>query len=208
MTDAQNHVTAQSAPPEANAMGDVDVLDRVLVKDAALLAGVRPEQLATPTPCPQYNVQALVNHLVGWLQVFAAAATGRTFDGDPAAFVSTEPVAEFQAAAAELVAGWRSGGVDRAVRMTGAELPGQMVLAMTLMEYVTHGCDLASATGQPVPFNDEELALTLQRARATLPDQYRGDDKAFGLAIDVPEDAPVLHRLLGFMGRRAVTTHR
>ncbi len=61
MTDAQNHVTAQLAAPEANAMGDVDVLDRVLVKDAALLAGVRPEQLAAPTPCPQYNVQALVN---------------------------------------------------------------------------------------------------------------------------------------------------
>ena len=188
-------------------MDDVEVLAGVLAKDAALLAGVRAEQLAAPTPCPEYNVQALVNHLVGWLPVFAAA-TGRTFEGDPAAFVSTEPVAEFQAAAAELVAGWRSGGVDRAVRMTGGELPGQMVLAMTLMEYVTHGCDLASATGQPVPFDDEELTLTLQRARATLPDQYRGEDKAFGPAIDVPEDAPVLHRLLGFMGRRAVRTRR
>ncbi len=44
---------------------------------------------------------------------------------------------------------------------------------MTLMEYLTHGFDLAKATDQTAPFSEEELALTLERARATLPDQYR-----------------------------------
>ena len=182
-------------------MSDVDVLASVLTKDQALVSAVNPEQLGAPTPCPECDVRALVNHIVGWLQVFAAGVNGRTFDGDPAAFVSNDPVTDFQTAAAETVTGWRSGGVDRAVRLTGPELPGHMVLAMTLMEYVTHGCDLAAATGQAVPFTDEELAITLDRARATLPDQYRGEGKPFGSVIDVPEDAPVLDRFLGFMGR-------
>jgi hypothetical protein len=53
-----------------------------------------------------------------------------------------------------------------------------------------------------VPFSDAEVGLVLERAQATLPDQYRGEDKAFGYRIDVPEDAPVLHRFLGFMGRQ------
>lgn len=184
-------------------MLDVEVLESVLAKDVELLAAVRSEQLAAPTPCPEYDVQALVNHMLEWLPVFAAAATGRAGDGDPAAFAGTDPVAAFRTAAAELVGGWRSGGVDRGVRLTGAELPGQMVLAMTLMEYVTHGCDLASATGQVVPFSDDELMVTLERASVTLPDQYRGDGKPFGPVVDIPQDAPVLNRLLGFMGRRA-----
>jgi len=184
------------------AMTDVDTLEAVLAKDASLLEAVRVDQRAAPTSCPDYDVEALVNHILGWLRVFAAAANGSAVEGDPDAYRSEEPVAEFQKSAAELIAGWRTGGVDRSVRMTGAELPGQMVLDMALMEYVTHGCDVARATAQAVPFSDEELALTLDRARATLPDQYRGEGKSFGTAIDVPADAPALDQLLGFMGRR------
>lgn len=183
-------------------MSDIDVLESVLAKDAALLAAVSPEQLSAPTPCPEYDVEALVNHIVGWLQVFAAAADGRTFDDDPTDFVSTDPVTDFKTAAAELIAGWRVNGVDRTVRLTGPELPAPMVLAMTLMEYVTHGCDLAMATGQTAPFSEEELALTLERARAILPDQYRGEGEPFGHTVEVAEDAPMLDRLLGFMGRQ------
>jgi hypothetical protein len=70
----------------------------------------------------------------------------------------------------ELVAGWRSGGVDRAVRLTGPELAAAMVLSRA-------------------------------RARATLPAEYRGPHKAFGPIVDVPDAAPPLARLIGFMGR-------
>lgn len=183
-------------------MDDVDVLESVLTKDQTLIGAVGPRQLSAPTACPDYDVRVLLNHLVGWLPVFEAGANGRSFDGDPGGFVSDEPASDFQRAAAGLVAGWRQGGVDRTVRMSSAELPGQMVLAMTLMEYLTHECDLALATGQAVPFSNAEIGLVLERARATLPDQYRGEDKAFGYIIEVPEDAPVLDRFLGFMGRQ------
>ncbi|WP_028923811.1 TIGR03086 family metal-binding protein [Pseudonocardia acaciae] len=183
-------------------MSDVDVLESVLTKDAALLAGVSGEQAGAPTPCPGYDVRALTNHIVGWVRVFAAAANERSAGIDPAEFVSTDPVAEFQAAATELIDGWRTRGVDRSVRLTGPEVPGRMALAMSLMEYVTHGCDLAIATGQDVPFSDDELALTLERARATLPEQFRGEGKPFGHIVEVPDDAPMVDRLLGFMGRQ------
>lgn len=183
-------------------MSDVDVLERVLAKDVKLLAAVLPEQLRAPTPCAEYDVEALVNHIVGSLRVFAASAAGRAADWDPGSFHSTDPVADFQSAATELIAGWRAGGVDRTVPLIGTEFPAQMVLAMTLMEFVTHGCDLARATDQTAPFTDDELAMTLERAHATLPDQYRGEGKAFGNVIEVPQDAPVLDRLMGFMGRQ------
>ncbi len=180
---------------------DVEVLESVLKKDVALLAGVRAEQLPAPTPCAEYDVRALVNHIVGYLQMFAATVNGRSVDNDPASVESIDPVADCQAAADELVSGWRVGGVDRTISLMGLELPAQLVLTMTLVEYVTHGCDLAMATGQAVPFSEAELTLTLERAQASVPEEYRGEGKPFGPAIDVPPDAPVLDRLFGFMGR-------
>ncbi len=183
-------------------MSDIDVLESVLAKDTALLAGVTDDQLGGATPCPDYDVRTLVNHIVGWAKVFAAGANERTSDLDVSSYEAKDPAGEFAAAAQDLVAGWREHGVERDVALLGNPSPGAAILGMTLMEYVTHGWDLATATGQPVPFTDDELSTTLERAKATLPDQYRGEGKPFAEAVDVPESAPVLDRLVGFMGRR------
>lgn len=181
-------------------MDDVDVLESVLEKDAALIENVRPEQLAAPTQCPDYDVQTLTTHIVAWLRSFAAGANERPFDEDPTAYTTDDPARDFRSAADELVQGWRKYGTDRNARFGSQEMPAAAVLGMTLMEEVTHGCDLALATGQPVPFSDEELETTLARAKANLPDQYRGE--AFAPQVPVPDDAPALDRLLGFMGRQ------
>ncbi|HEU0132083.1 MAG TPA: TIGR03086 family metal-binding protein [Mycobacteriales bacterium] len=182
-------------------MSDVDVLEGVLDKGATLIENVRPEQHGDPTPCPEYDVKTLVFHMVGWLRAFAEGANGRTFEGDPNAYASDDPAGDFRAAAAECVRGWREHGTDRTVKLSSMELPAANVLGMTLMEYVTHGLDLARATGQEPPFTDDELAVTYDRAVATLPDQYRGEGMPFAHAVPVPDDAPVRDRLLGFMGR-------
>jgi uncharacterized protein (TIGR03086 family) len=141
--------------------------------------------------------------MAGWAHVFAAAANGERFDGDPAAYQAGPGSADdFEAAADRIVGGWRAGGFDRSVPMTGGEQPASMVANMTLMEYVTHGWDLAVATGQPVPYFDEEAAETLWRAEKTLPPQYRGPGKPFGDIVEISATAPATDRLAAFMGRR------
>jgi uncharacterized protein (TIGR03086 family) len=181
---------------------EVTLLSSVMGKTSDLMEGVRADQWSDPTPCPDMTVKHLMGHMAGWVRAFDDAANGRVFDGDPTAYEVTQDTAgEFRRCADELVAGWRSGGVDRTVRLTGPELPAAMVFNMTVMEFLTHGWDLASATGQPVPYTDDEAEDTLSRARATLPAEYRGPDKAFGPVVDVPETAPPLDRLIGFMGR-------
>lgn len=183
-------------------MTDIDVLAGVLGKDASLIGSVGADRLGDRTMCPEYDVQDMVNHLVGWAQVFAATANGRSFDGEPGAYDGTDAAADFRAAAGDMITGWREGGVERNVTMMGGEQPARMVLNMTMMEFVAHGCDLALGSGQPVPFSDEELTVALERGRKTLPEQYRGEGMPFGDIIAVPDDAPALDRFLGFMGRR------
>jgi len=146
-------------------MDRIDLLEGVLAKTGDLIEGVQDHHADQPTPCEDYDVDTLVNHLVGWVQVFGAASQGRTFEGDASAYThGDDPAAEFRASAAGLVAGWREHGFDRTVRISGGDTPGEMAFNMTLMEYVTHGMDLAVATGQPIPYTEEEAAETLARA--------------------------------------------
>ena len=88
------------------------------------------------------------------------------------------------------------------VRLTMGEMPAPMVFDMTLMEYMTHGWDLATATGQAVPFTDTEAEDVLGRARATLKPEYRGPDSAMGEEAEAPPGAPAVVQLAAFMGRR------
>jgi uncharacterized protein (TIGR03086 family) len=184
--------------------GDVDVLDGVFGKLETLVAGVRPDQLDDPTGCPGYDVRGMLNHIVGFLRNFAVAAQGRKADFDPTQVRSDDPVKDVKVAAEQAIQGWRELGTDREVSVMGPGAPGEVVLGMTIIEYVAHGCDLALATGQPIPFTDDEFAVALARAEPVLTDQYRGEGKPFGLRIDVPADAPVRERFLAFMGRRDV----
>lgn len=183
-------------------MDEVAMLSSVMSKTSELMEGVGAEQLAALTSCPDMNVKQLMEHMAGWVQAFDAAANGDVYEGDPAAYELTAvSPAEFRRNADSMVNGWRSAGFDRTVRLTGPPLPAGMVFNMTLMEYVTHGWDLATATGQLVPYSDDEAEETLVRARSTLPPEYRGPGKAFADTVPVPEGAAPLDRLIGFMGR-------
>lgn len=188
-------------------MNEIDLLRGVLDKTGDIVANVEPEQLGLPTPCAEYDVADLRNHIVGWVQVFEAGCHDRAFEGDPGAYECGDDAgAVFRSAGDSLVAGWDEFGLDREVKVSsGAAMPGSMVFNMTVMEYLTHGWDLATATGQPIPYTDEEASEVLQRARVTLPPEFQGDGQSFGAVIPVPDDARPIDQLMGFMGRPPTT---
>jgi uncharacterized protein (TIGR03086 family) len=181
---------------------DAANLAAVIDKTTTLLAGVRPEKLALPTPCPDYDVAALTDHMVGWLRMFASRAAGTEYHDDPSAYqCGARPAAEFAAAGAQAVAAFRSGAADRPLRMTSSELPGSMVLGMMLIEYVGHGWDLAVATGQPVPYAEPEVQAAFEAARGMLMPAYRGPGQTFGDEVEVSADAAAMDRFVAFIGR-------
>ena len=184
-------------------MDDIELLSGVLTKAGAVVAGVDEHRSGSATPCEDYTVQQLMNHMVGWVQVFDAGCHGRTFEGDPSDYVCGPDAADtFAQAATSIVAGWKELGFDREVAISsGAKMPAAMVFNMTLMEYLAHGWDLASATGQANPFSEAEAAEVLARARVTLPPEYQGEGQAFGAVVPVADDAPAIDQLIGFLGR-------
>lgn len=181
----------------------IELLTGILAKTGDIVEGVRPDQYDLTTPCPEYDVRSLLNHIVGWIEVFDAGCHDRAYEGDATEYkCGADPGEEFRTAAASLVAGWEEHGFDREVRVTSGKMPADMVFNMTVMEYLTHGWDLATATRQPVLFTEDEATETLKRAETTLPPEYRGEGMPFGTIVAVPSDAPAISRVVAFLGRQ------
>jgi len=180
----------------------IELLEGVLARTGDAIAEVTPAQRSLATPCPNFDVAALVDHIVGWVRVFAAGSADRPFEGDPGEYRAGDDAGTvFRTAADELVGGWRTYGLDREVRsFAGGMMPGRMIFGMTVMEYLAHGWDLAAATGHDPEYDDAAAQFALASANEILLPEYRGTE-FFGNSVEVPADAPALDRFLGFVGR-------
>lgn len=163
-----------------------------MAEDEVAIASVKPDQGPLPTPCPDYDVARIVDHLVGWATSFAARLTGGSFEGDPNDFhVGNDPAGEFRQAAQTIVAAYREGGGE------SERLP----IGVLLMEFATHGWDLATATGQPFGLDPATAQAALEMGRQMLKPEYRGPGQSFGYEVDVAESAGSVDKLVAFLGR-------
>ncbi len=182
-----------------------DLLAAVLTDLETVVGGIRPEQLHDPTPCTEYDVAQLREHVLGWLTTFASgfADPGGQAPRDSLGGyqVPADPAAEVQAAAGTLTGALRAGAASRPLRLGSSAMPGEMALGMILWEYQVHGWDLARATGQPWSPPAAAAEESLGFAPGMLTEDYQGDGKAFARRVSVPASAPPLDRLLGLSGR-------
>ena len=168
-----------------------------------VVAGVRDEQLGDPTPCGETPVAGLLDHLVGLTAAFARAAgklPGGTAQAD-AANLPGDWRTRLPAQLDELVEAWRAPDAwEGTAEAGGVEMPAPMMAAVALDELVVHGWDLAVATGQEYRGDEESARRSLEFA-ASVPDDPEARAGLYGPAVPVPDDAPVLDRLLGATGR-------
>lgn len=123
-----------------------------LAADEALpvVRAIRDDQLAAPTPCAEYDVRTLVNHLFHVLVQFRKLAARQNDQfGTPPDYVGQgdDWRERFAKAADDLVAAWSEPGVEEGT--TGSmNLPARVVASMALTDVTVHAWDLARATGQ------------------------------------------------------------
>ncbi|WP_088316725.1 TIGR03086 family metal-binding protein [Kineosporia sp. R_H_3] len=180
---------------------------------AAVVAAIGDDDLARPTPCRDYDVAGLRDHVLGWLDLFGAAFADparATTRPDPEQFHAADlPTAAFPApqdvvrtAAGRLDRALADGVLDGDVVMSQARMTGPAALGMILGEYVVHGWDLATATGRAWTPPQDAVTVAHEFFGGVVAPEYRGPDGGFFDAeVEVPDDAPALDRLLGFAGR-------
>ncbi|MCF1599969.1 TIGR03086 family metal-binding protein [Streptomyces muensis] len=176
-----------------------------LARDRAVpvVRGIGDTALAAATPCVEYDVKALVNHLYQVVVQFQRLAVKEASD-----FGETIPDQvgvgpdwrdRFAAETDKLVAAWSAPGAEDGT--TGAmNMPARLVGAMALLDLTVHAWDLATATGQHYPSADDAVVAELAGAVAELAPTARKMG-VFGDPVPVAESASAFERLLAQSGR-------
>jgi uncharacterized protein (TIGR03086 family) len=173
---------------------------------AALLDGIRDDQLTDPTPCPAFSVADVLDHLSGLALAFTLAARKEPLPGDGAPAVDGTQLSpswrtEIPALLDGLAAAWSDPAAYDGLTMAGSiELPAGIAALVALDEVVVHGWDLARATGQPYSSHEASVLACLGFATSFEPPPEAGRGP-FGPPVPVPDSAPALDRLAGATGR-------
>ena len=180
---------------------DVKQLGRALTAVGELIGKVRPEQWSGPTPCTDWTVRRLVDHLIGMNRVFAALLSGEPPPSRTTAdHVAADPVGAYRDSAAGLLAEFeRPGMLDGVYRGPRGAATGAERLQIRLYDLLAHGWDLARATAQPVELPEDAAELSLKFVRVQLTEDARPG--RFGPVQPVAGDAPAIERLVAFLGR-------
>jgi uncharacterized protein (TIGR03086 family) len=179
----------------------VDQLAQVLDDAAVLVAAVAGEQWDGPTPCTDWTVRELVNHLVGGNLLFAAIVDGLPVDRTPADHLGDDPVAAYRAAAGAVVAAFgRPGALDQVVTVPFGTVPGVVALHLRITEVLVHGWDLARAIGGQTAFPEDLVAQELAFTRGAL-DGVPPERSPFAAPQPVGDDASLIDQLAACLGR-------
>ncbi len=169
---------------------------------SGLVAGLTPEHREMTTPCKQWTVHDLVNHMVNTSKAVAAMTT---------ADMSTMPAEGVDHLPQGPLNGWNDGKDAITAAATGenlealrqtpfGEVPGAMVLSVGVADLLTHGWDLARATDQSIAPSDDLVAFSRQTWEMVIqPDSRNGD--AFDVEQPCTDDAPPIDKLAAFTGR-------
>lgn len=183
-------------------MNPVDDLAAVLDSTSALVAGV--SRWDAPTPCPEWTVRELVNHLVLGHRLFAAVLRGEeggSLDPRSSDALGDDPVSAYRDAVAGLLAAFRQPGVlEQVFEVPAGAVPGIAAVHLRIVEELVHGWDLARATGQETKFEDAIVEREIAFSAAKLAD-LPAERSPFAPPVPVAEDAPPLDRLVALLGR-------
>ncbi|WP_406270062.1 TIGR03086 family metal-binding protein [Nocardia sp. NBC_00881] len=174
----------------------VDVVDRVT-----------PDRLGAETPCAEWNLQALLEHMITQNHGFAAAARGSDDPGLWTVRPATDPVADYRASADDVVAAFAAEDVfERALllpeMLPGYGFPAGLAITFHLIDSVVHAWDVAQSIGEAITL-DEDLGREALRVALAVPNgpERSAPGAAFAPGLVVPDETPVLDRILLLLGR-------
>jgi uncharacterized protein (TIGR03086 family) len=175
---------------------------------AELIDGVPDELLGGPTPCRGYTLGELLDHVGGTALAFTAAARKAIAMGSDRASGDASRLGDdwrtrIPRDLAALAEAWRDPAAWTGMtRAGGVDMPGEVAALVVLDEMVIHGWDVARASGQPY-HGDPDLLEVVEGFLVGMlrPEQEALRGEIFGPVVDVPDDAPLLDRLVGLTGR-------
>jgi uncharacterized protein (TIGR03086 family) len=182
-------------------MEPLEQLDQLGPMLGGVVSQIGRDQLDEPTPCRQFTVRGVLDHMVTGATSFAAGFRGESAPAPDHDGV-TDPLASFGAALNGLADAMHSpGALDRTIAAPFGDVPGQAFARFVVLDGLVHGWDLAVATGQPYQPPDALVDAADTFAREAIVPAMR-DAGMFSAPADAPAGATPIERLVAFTGRR------
>ena len=183
-------------------MDEFTSAEKALVVAHHVVETIGPDDLHRSTPCRDWDVQALADHLIDTIAGLGAAADIQT----------TVPEADsigqrIQQVTQPTLSGWRRRGLAGEIVFGGRTLPTHLALGILSLELLVHGWDFAVALDRPFDVPDVHAAHTLGLAHQTLTAQSRAT-AGFDPPVSVLADASALDQLIAFTGRDPLQLER
>lgn len=185
-----------------------DPLDELSCAEATLavlqhvLRCIDPADLPKQTPCQEYDVAQLADHLMRSLAIVGSAAGAQLPPRDSAAPLETQ-VAD---AALAVLEAWRRRGLHGMVELNTSQVPATVPLAILCLEFLVHAWDFAIATGRAVTASQALVEYVLGLANKVITPESRNYGR-FAQPVATQAFAPVLDRLIAFTGRDPARAH-
>jgi uncharacterized protein (TIGR03086 family) len=183
---------------------DVSMYEQALAATGRVVAGTDREQFNDPTPCTDWDVRTLLNHIIGGCATFAAGATGERRAMDASDYTRGDYVAAYQEVSGAALQAFASpGALERPFTLPTGDTPGSVALGLAVADAVVHGWDLATATSQEYAIEDaaaESIYGMTSGMMAPLGSYPRGS--AFADPVGAAEDASPATRMLAYLGRK------
>ena len=183
-------------------MEPAEQLTYILPTLTAMVDRIEPTQLHNSTPCAEFTVHDVLDHMIVLAGSFAYSFRGEEApDMNAPAVYGWVPAAEFRKAMDDLLDAVKSpGAMERTISAPVGEMPGSSFARFVAFDGLIHGWDLASATGLDYQLPAAVIASVDHFARGALTSEMRDGD-TFKEATTAASDASQLERLVAFSGR-------
>lgn len=195
-------MSAIPTSPENNG----ELYARALDATRPYIAAVRDDQWSLPTPCTEWNLRQLVNHVLYgtlWIKdIFDGRTVGEVgskYDGD---LIGEDALASYDAAVASAKAAvLEPGAMEKTCHLRRGDTSGADYCRSMFIDILIHGWDIGKALGQDPELSPDLIAACYEFVKARKSRPSTGT--AFASPIDVPETAPLQTQVLAILGRTA-----
>ena len=161
-----------------------------------VLARLGPDDAAKQTPCREFDIAGLTDHLMNSITVIGGAAGAELPERDVDASVEQQVMT----AARRALDAWHNRGLDGMVSIGPNKAPATVMAGVLAIEFLVHAWDYAAATGQRVDAPESLCEYVLGLSHGIITPEGRAN-VGFDAPLEASEGATALDRLLAYTGR-------
>ena len=188
-------------------MEPIEQLSVIVPVLSDLVDQIEPSQLGNSTPCSNFNVEGVIDHMIGLATSFVPLLRGEAPTEDPTSASPASsspgevPAAAFRLAMDNLLAAVGSeGAMERTIASPFGDVPGSVFSRFVAFDGLIHGWDLAVGSSQEYSIDVDVVSAVDGFARGAISPEMRDGD-TFAQETSVPDGASLLEALVAFSGR-------